>query len=280
MDKIQLLRKILVPFDRFLPQKYPNRAGILAYHRITPQLDHVAEPTYNVEPEIFDRQLRGLLKMGFTPWPLERLVKCHLESQQIPANVFIVTFDDGYECIYQHAWPVLKMLEIPATVFLATKYLSTNIPFPFDDWEAKGSPQVPVESWRPLTIEQCKEMANSGLIELGAHTHAHLNYRTDPDSFIPDLSNCINFLRDTFGISNPTLSYPFGYYSTNMTQAVQQIGLSCGLTTDEELISPASDPCSWGRFEVYQQDSTYTLSVCLNGWYEYARNALKPAQKL
>ncbi len=43
-----------------------------------------------------------------------------------------VTFDDGFETVYRHAWPVLQELRIPATVFLNTAYLDSPEPFPFD----------------------------------------------------------------------------------------------------------------------------------------------------
>ena len=43
----------------------------------------------------------------------------------IPSNVFAITFDDGFENNFVHAWPVLKELNIQATISLAT---NTSIP--------------------------------------------------------------------------------------------------------------------------------------------------------
>ena len=62
----------------------------------------------------------------------------------IPSNVFAVTFDDGYENNYLNALPILRELNVPATIFVATKYLDTDRPFPFDDWSAAGKSGVPV----------------------------------------------------------------------------------------------------------------------------------------
>ena len=53
--------------------------------------------------------------------------------------MFAITFDDGFENNYVNAWPVLKELNLPATIFVATKYLDSDVPFPFDDWSAAGS---------------------------------------------------------------------------------------------------------------------------------------------
>src|SRR3954465_623804 len=88
--------------------------GILMYHRVAENVRGVATPTWNVTPKQMRRQLVGLLARGFESWPLSKLVAAHLESRPIPANVFAVTFDDGYENNYQNAWPILRELNVAA----------------------------------------------------------------------------------------------------------------------------------------------------------------------
>ena len=41
-----------------------NSFGILMYHRVTPPVEGVPPPTWNVTPERFRRQLGGLLARG------------------------------------------------------------------------------------------------------------------------------------------------------------------------------------------------------------------------
>ena len=67
----------------------------------------------------------------------------HHKGQPIPRNAFVLTFDDGYECVYTNAWPILKELQIPATIFVITGLLDTNAPMPCEDWPAAGSHLVP-----------------------------------------------------------------------------------------------------------------------------------------
>src|SRR3954465_13543682 len=122
--------------------------GILMYHRVTEDVPGVPAPTLNVTPQQLRQQLAGLLARGFKCWSLSKLIKAHFESRPVPANVFAVTFDDGYENNYVHAWPVLRDLNIPGTIFVATKYLDTDRPFPFDDWPATGSKRTPPSAWR------------------------------------------------------------------------------------------------------------------------------------
>ena len=111
-----------------------------------------------------------------------------MAGEPIPRRTFVVTFDDGYESVYETAWPILKELSIPATVFIVTSYLDSGRPFVFDDWAAAGSAAAPAAAWRPLSTAQCNEMARDGLIELGSHTHTHADFRGRPEEFRRDLA--------------------------------------------------------------------------------------------
>jgi peptidoglycan/xylan/chitin deacetylase (PgdA/CDA1 family) len=227
-----------------------------------------------VEPGRFRKQLEGLMAMGYTPWPLLRLIQHHLEGLSLPRKIFVITFDDGYASVHQHAWPILIDLAVPATVFLATQHLSSDAPFPFDNWKAAGSPSVSEDSWRPLTVEQCQEMAADGLVELAAHSHSHQDFRSQPEALKQDLQQCMQFLHKHFDIAMPTFAFPYGYTTPEMIQTVRDAGLRCALSVDERLADPAGSPYEWGRFEASQYDNAYTLSVCLSGWYDYVRRVL------
>src|SRR5262249_27032054 len=146
------------------------------------------------------QQLRGLLECGYRPWSLRRALEQSGSGLPFPATAFVVTFDDGYEGVYHHAWPILRELEIPWTVFIATAYLDSAGPFPFDDWAEAGSTRVPAGSWRPLRRAQCREMLTDELVELGAHTHTHRDFRGRCEEFEADLNHCVAELREDFGL--------------------------------------------------------------------------------
>ena len=245
--------------------------GILMYHRVTNIIPGVPEPTWNVTPQRFQEQMRGLLARGFEAWPLQRVLEYEQDRKSIPRQTFVVTFDDGYECVHSQAWPILKLLHIPATVFLATAYLDSAEPFPCDDWLAAGDEHVPADSWRPLTTDQCREMQASGLIELAAHTHTHDDFRERPEDLRLDLQQNQQELRERFEITQATFAFPFGvvrdgFAGGAMSEVARSVGFSCSLSTEPELVRRDQDPFSWGRFSAEQHDTAATLAAKLGGW--------------
>lgn len=241
--------------------------GILMYHRVAEHIAGVATPTLNVTPERLRRQLSGLLGRGFVARPLSSLVKARRKGCAIPANAFAVTFDDGYENNYLNARPILKELNVPATIFVATQYLDTDRPFPFDDWSATGSARVPSSAWRPLSTRQCDEIRDEGLIELGAHTHSHRRFLGRHDDFRRDLTLCLDVLRERFAIDQPTFAFPFGDLSDELIGIAMGLGTICCLSTRPLRVLPGDDPRNWGRFEAMASDTPAALAAKLSGWY-------------
>ncbi len=246
--------------------------GALMYHRVAPAEPKSSPPTWNVTPERFRKQLSGLLALGFEAWPLSKALERRRNHETIPRRVFVVTFDDGYQCVYKYAWPILRELKIPATVFLVTDLLDDEGPMPFDDWSLAGRTEAEPSVWRSLMKKQCVEMLESKLIEVGGHTHRHLDYRGRPDAFFDDLRESKRKLLEWFGIETPPFAYPFGLVGSEMRFGPEKTGYSCALTTDAELIVPQSDPYYWSRFNVKQSDSPRMLEAKLGGWYSVLRS--------
>jgi peptidoglycan/xylan/chitin deacetylase (PgdA/CDA1 family) len=251
--------------------------GILMYHRIAEPIPGQPLPTWNVTPTRLRQQLRGLLKRGFQAWPLRKVLEYRQRKLALPKRVFVVTFDDGYENNFTQALPILRELNVPATIFLATGYLGSPEPLPFDDWAAKGSPDVPPDAWRALSLDQCRQMQASGLIELAGHTHTHQDFRGRRDAFRDDLRQCRSFLRDQFSLTDATFAFPYGtkklgFSGPAMACVVLEAGFLCSLTTEWELACLEDSPYDWGRFTAEQSDSAATLAGKLTGWFSLLRH--------
>lgn len=263
-----------------LPDRLAPRVGILAYHRIAPHAPGLAKPTHNVRPERFRAQIAGLLDRGYVVWPLRQVIEYGRAGIAIPDKTVVITFDDGYECVHRHAWPVLQELRASATIFVNTKYLDTDRPFPFDRWAQRLQACLPVEAYRPLSSAQCDEMWNSGVIDLGSHTHSHDDFRRRPATLRADIELSLDILRSRFGCTDVAFAFPFGrrslsYVSDELVAAARSAGVTCGLASDGAIVDPATDPFFWGRSTVYDWDTSGTLDAKLAGrhdWIEQLRS--------
>jgi peptidoglycan/xylan/chitin deacetylase (PgdA/CDA1 family) len=83
-------------------------------------------------------------------------------------DLVAITFDDGYRDVFTRAWPVLRDLALPATVFLATGFMEGDSPAPIRAGAASMG-----EAPLPLGWDQVGEMAATGLFGVGSHTHTH-----------------------------------------------------------------------------------------------------------
>lgn len=261
-----------------------NDFGILTYHRVTDRVPGFAAPTWNISPARLREQLAGLLRRGFKPRALSAVLEARTTGVKLPEGVFVVTFDDGYENNFTDALPVLEELGVPATIFLATSFLNSTSPFPFDDWSGRGQWGVPVSSWRPLESGQCRKLLDSGLIELGTHTHTHQRFLQRIDDFRADMQASIELLHDAFGVRRPTFAFPHGIHDSSMLDVVRDLGIRAALTTVPGLIDISSDPLGWGRFSVESHDTAATLAGKLGGWYTPLTHRLRslgrsPARK-
>ena len=103
-----------------------NEFGILVYHRVSPEVEGLPAPYYNVPPDSFSDQLMGLQQLGFKFLALRDVLQRQERGEALPSRTVVVTFDDGYHSVYEHAFPVLQSLGIPATVFVCTAYLGAD----------------------------------------------------------------------------------------------------------------------------------------------------------
>jgi peptidoglycan/xylan/chitin deacetylase (PgdA/CDA1 family) len=251
--------------------------GILMYHRIADPPAHRPRPTWNVPPPILERQLKGLLRRGWQAWSLRQFLHYVERELPIPRKTFAVTFDDGYANVLLHALPVLSRLHVPATLFLATAYLDSKLPFPSDDWSAAGTPGTPSDTWRPLTTEECRRLTGNRLLEIGAHTHTHADFRGQPEAFLADLAENLRILREQLEVEQPLFALPYGtkadgFAGPELAQAARAAGVPCCLTAEPDLVRLTDSPFDWGRFAVTEHDTAATLAGKLGGWHSALRS--------
>lgn len=100
---------------------------MLLYHRVVPRhaLGEVCSLPQIVAPlDHFEEQL-DFLAERYRILSLSEFEKARRERRALPLRTAVITFDDGWEDNYTHAFPALKRRGIPATIFLSTANIGT-----------------------------------------------------------------------------------------------------------------------------------------------------------
>ena len=102
------------------PGKMKGKLQVFIFHRVLYQLD----PLMPEEPDIkqFEILIAAIANI-FNVMPLGEAVE-RLNTHSLPKRAACITFDDGYLDNYTNAMPVLHKYRTPATVFIATHFLS------------------------------------------------------------------------------------------------------------------------------------------------------------
>jgi peptidoglycan/xylan/chitin deacetylase (PgdA/CDA1 family) len=72
------------------------------------------------------------IKAHYSVISCEHLAQWLRGQRELPPRPAIITFDDGYSDNLRYAYPVLRELGLPATIFLSTGIIGTEIAFPWD----------------------------------------------------------------------------------------------------------------------------------------------------
>jgi peptidoglycan/xylan/chitin deacetylase (PgdA/CDA1 family) len=106
------------------------RLVVLMYHRVLP-LTHpdraTEQPGMYVSPKTLDMHLGLLRAHGFDLVHLDDWLREGAQSRS--ARSCAITFDDGWRDNYDHAYPILKRWNAPATIYLVSDMVGTNYSF-------------------------------------------------------------------------------------------------------------------------------------------------------
>ena len=129
---------------------FSGEVTILAYHRVV-DVPNECEFPFDIElvsasVSQFTHQMEHI-KAHYQPITFATLL-AHLDrGERPPRRAAIVTFDDGFADNYHNAFPVLKKLDMPATIFLSTGNIDSQETF----WYEKLS--YAVMTTRVKTVE-------------------------------------------------------------------------------------------------------------------------------
>ena len=279
-----------------------SRGGvILCYHNVTPDAD--AGPWRGLGLHMpfsaFARQVRWLAA-SYEVIPLEHVVD-RLASGGSLRGTAAVTFDDAYTGVFEHAWPLLRDLGLPATVFVVARAPGQGTDFWWDHpavlraysparrqhWltvlRGDGATIVeslaparstarPPPSCRPAGWKAITDAIKSGL-RLGVHSATH---RSLPALDERDLRREVVESRDVItrrtGVTPEFFAYPYGLWDPGVREAVRYAGYRGAVTIDFGLNGRGADPWALRRVTV----PAAITQPAFEGWV----SGLRPAWRI
>lgn len=109
--------------------RHQGRVVVLMYHRVLTSDEVSRQPVQSgmyVLDTVFAEQM-SFVKNNFTVLSLQELLNLWQRGAWSEQSRYcVITFDDGWLDNYHHAYPVLKRLRMPATIFLPTDYVGSD----------------------------------------------------------------------------------------------------------------------------------------------------------
>lgn len=191
---------------------------VLMFHHVTDEfVDTDASCLCRVDK--FRETLTQMLDEGYSFISLDDVYSFVLSP--IGQKLTTVTFDDVPENVYHNAYPILKELDIPFTLFITTNFIGR-----------KGY----------LTSEQIVEMSKNSLCTVGAHTETHPMLR-NVNNHYEEMFNSKKVLEELLKKNVNYLAYPYGKHSSislKVRKEAKKIGFKCAFGTIEAPITRLS----------------------------------------
>jgi peptidoglycan/xylan/chitin deacetylase (PgdA/CDA1 family) len=218
-----------------------NAAVVVAFHRVLNE--PASDDSLTTSVSAFEGYCR-YFKRHFRVIPLAELVR-KLECGQPFNRELAITFDDGYLNNFENAVPVLEKLSLPATFFIVSQWMESDV-VPF--WDRQLGVRYPWMSW-----DQVRELTRRGF-DVGAHTQTHVDLgkvsaaeaRTEILGARLDLESRLSRAVDLF-------AYPYGgrqHLTDENRRVVRDAGFRCCCSATGELTTVATDPFCLGRVPI------------------------------
>jgi peptidoglycan/xylan/chitin deacetylase (PgdA/CDA1 family) len=211
-----------------VPLQWPNPLGIaadgtpqtipiLCYHRVGS-----GSSKMDISPAKLQAQLEWLRNNGRPVVRLSDLAAFLAGKRPLPPRAVVITFDDGYESVHRHAFPLLRKYGAPATLFVYTDFIGSR---------------------DGLSWAQLDEMQRSGLVDIQAHSKSHINLsdidanRARLDAELRQPRALIERSLGAAGAKVRHFAYPYGDATEAVLDAMQRAGYEIGVT-----VNPGGNP--------------------------------------
>ncbi|MGB2705741.1 MAG: polysaccharide deacetylase family protein [Candidatus Omnitrophota bacterium] len=226
---------------------------ILMYHSVGEECTALDgyDRKLNVFPRAFAKQMKFLNDRGYKVIPLAEFIERIRRGEGIPRKTIAITFDDGVENNFYHAYPALKRYDFPATIFVAIDFIGKQ---KFLDWA------------------QIKTMQEDN-ISIGSHTVSHSWLPSlSEEGVLRELVDSKKILESVMGCQIETLSYPLGGFNREVLRIAKEAGYIGAVTTSPGRKYPDDDPYALKRIRVSMTaDNLFVFWIETSGYYTFIK---------
>ncbi len=226
--------------------RLPWRGGgytVLLYHRLA-GAGKIGQERIDVSPKKFDRQMRLLRRLGFTPLTLSEVVELHSQSSRaIPRRSVVVSVDDAFADVVE---PLMRHAGLRPVLFVPTANVGQAV-----EW-LDGER---IASWAELLQLETEGVA------LGGHSRTHVDLAaSDRTTAEREISGSREELREHLGAAPVAFAYPHGRFGSREREVVRAAGYSLAFTTQPGRNDADSDPFALCRVSVKAWDSDLSFA--------------------
>ena len=264
-----------------------DRYGVLAYHSVVDESAAENQKHYfpqTISAQTLIKHFNWLKENGYNVISWQQVIDAENGKGTLPDNAILLSFDDGYETMYNVVFPLLKAYHYPAVFAPVTGWLDTpaNQKITYAD---KMLDRSVFATW-----SQVKEMEQSGLVEVASHTHnLHNGINANPSGgqlpsvIAPEYKNgkyetedaYKNRLKSDFARSVQTLVnhigkkprvmvWPYGQFNDVAVQLARQAGMPHYFSLGEKIINKVGDK-HIGRLLLNAETDLNTVKNYLDG---------------
>ena len=249
------------PFQKHNASGMP-RIPILMYHGISDEDEGRVHPYYRTAtaPRVFAEHLSYLAENGYSALNLRDAVR-RLNEPPTSRKYVVITFDDGYADMLNHASPLLAEHGYTATVFLPTKYIGATTQF---------------FKTRPcLTWSQINTLCRAG-ITFGSHTVTHPRLELLSGAEIErEIADSKHEIEDRTGFETDSFAYPYAFPETQaifrrlMRELLNRAGYLQGVCTSIGTEDGRGDRMFLKRLPMNSCDDPALFAAKLCGAYDW-----------
>ena len=193
---------------------HPVVGEIWMLHRVVEQRSEKPEQReLEVTPEWLEQKILDYRKKGYTFVSINDVSLFQVSGFKFHRFV-CVTFDDGYRDNYTLAYPLLKRLNVPFTVYVTTGIIDNRLPMWWYPGERLG-----------LSTDELKALDADPLCTIGAHTVSHpkLDTLTYEEQY-KEIADSKQKLEQLFGHPVQHFSFPHGAYNEETLAICRELG--------------------------------------------------------